>query len=168
MAKLRIDEGDLLLAFEGSDGMMQWYLDRQTGEVIGLGDDFDLDDEDEDDEDIDESDWETQERALRRRISADESGERYVPIPSIGSHEGFRIMERFAGSQDDRRVRGALFDALDRRRPFRSFKDALADFPEVRDHWYAYHEEQMREEALAWLKGKGIDAELARPEIQKT
>ena len=77
-------------------------------------------------------------------------------------------MERFAGSQTNDRVRDALFDALDRRRPFRSFKDVLAAFPEVRDRWYVYHEDWLREEALAWLKSEGIDAELTRPEIPGT
>lgn len=181
MAKLRIDEGDLLMAFEGSDGSMQWYLDRQTGEVIGLGDDLDIgwdDDEDEEDEDDDEeegeegeegdpdpNDWQAEFRALRRKIYADVAGERYLPIPSTSSNEGFRLMERFAGSQADDRVRNALFDALDRHRPFRSFKDALAVFPVVRDDWYVYQEDWLREEALAWLRSEGIDAQLTRPEI---
>lgn len=174
MAKLRIDEGDLLMAFEGSDGSMQWYLDRQTGEVIGLGDDLDIgwdDDEDDDVEgdeeegDPDPDDWQAQFRALRRKIHADVAGERYLPIPSTSSNEGFRLMERFAGSQADDRVRDALFDALDRRRPFRSFKDALAVFPVVRDDWYVYQENWLREEALAWLESEGIDAQLTRPEI---
>ena len=42
MAKLRIEEGELLMAFESGDGMTQWYLDRQTGEVISLNDDLDF------------------------------------------------------------------------------------------------------------------------------
>ncbi|MFL5542260.1 MAG: UPF0158 family protein [Longimicrobiaceae bacterium] len=166
MAKIRIDEGELLMAFDSGDGTMQWYLDRQTGEVIGLGDEFGFDlgdDEDEaEDEDDAEAGWEDEERALRRAISRDEDGHRYLPVPSLGSHEGFRIMERFAASQDGR-VREALFDALDRRRPFRSFKDALAALPDVRERWYAYHEERLREEALAWLENEGIDAELVSP-----
>jgi hypothetical protein len=172
MAKIRIDEGELLMAFDSGDGTDHWYLDRQTGEVIFLGDDFGFDLEDDEDEAEDEEDaededdaeagWEDEERALRRAISRDEEGRRYLPVPSLGSHEGFRIMERFAASQDGR-VREALFDALDRRRPFRSFKDALMAFPDVRERWFAYHEERLREEALAWLESEGIDAELVSP-----
>jgi hypothetical protein len=160
MAKISIDEGDLLMAFESGDGMTEWFLDRQTGVVIGLGDNVLLDD----DEDDDEEGWEAEEKALRRAIyENDGEDERYLAIPSLPSHEGFRIMEDFARSQDDRRVRGALLAALDRRRPFRSFKDALLGFPDVRERWFAYHEERMREEALAWLRSEGIDAELTRP-----
>ncbi|HEV7587307.1 MAG TPA: UPF0158 family protein [Longimicrobium sp.] len=161
MAKIQIDEGDLLMAFESGDGMTQWFLDRETGAVIGLGDDILLDDED----DEDDQDWEREEKARRRAIYADVDGEgvRYLGIESLSSHEGFRIMEDFAASQVDRRVREALFDALDRRRPFRSFKDALEGFRGVSEAWYSYHEARLREEALAWLRSEGIDAELTSP-----
>jgi Uncharacterised protein family (UPF0158) len=168
MAKISINEGDLLMAFESGDGMMQWFLDRQTGEVIGLDEDLWLggededgdDDRDEEDDEDDEDDWQAQERALRRKIYADVNNERYLEIPSLSSNEGFRIMERFAASQEGR-VREALFDALDRRHPFRSFKDALRG--EVRERWFAYHESRVREEALDWLRSEEIDAELTTP-----
>src|SRR4051794_38094038 len=175
MAKISIDEGELLMAFESGDGMVQWYLDRQTGDVIGLdddlviGDDYEEDDdaggEDEDggeggkdgDDDEDSDDWQARGRALRRRIHADVSGERYLSIPSMSSNEGFRIMERFAASQEGR-VREALLGALDRRHPFRSFKDALRG--EVRERWFAYHEQRARRGArLAAERGdrRGAD-----------
>jgi hypothetical protein len=179
MAKLRIDEGELLMAFESGDGMIRWFLDRQTGDVIGLDDDLWIDDDDEEEEeevdgeggdegeggkdgedDADPNDWQARERALRRKIYGDVNGKRYLPIPSLSSNEGFRIMERFAASQEGR-VREALFDALDRRHPFRSFKDALRG--EVRERWFAYHESRVREEALDWLRSEEIDAELTKP-----
>jgi uncharacterized protein UPF0158 len=143
MAKIRIDEGWLLMAFDSGDGMESWYLDRQTGEVIRLGEYGDLDEDDE----------------LRERIDEDEE-DRFLSIPSLSSHEGFRIMEDFAASQSDGRVREALFDALDRRRPFRSFKDALNGLGEVRDQWFRYQENRLREHARAWLESEEIDAEL--------
>jgi hypothetical protein len=146
MAKITIIEAELLEAFESGDGMIAWFLDGQTGELIPLM----------------EFDEIEEEKEIRRAIDEDEEG-RYLPVPSIESHEGFRIMEDFADAQDDGRVRGALIDALERRRPFRSFKDALMAFPEVRDRWFAYHQEQMREHAVDWLKIEGIDAELTRP-----
>jgi len=161
MAKIQIDEGDLLMAFESGDGMTEWFLDRETGAVIGLGDDVPFDDED----DEDDQDWEREAKALRRAIyeESDEGEGRYLAIESLSSHEGFRIMEDFAASQEDRRVREALFDALDRRRPFRSFKDALDGFRGLSEAWYSYQAARLREEALAWLRSRGIDAELTNP-----
>ena len=135
-------------------------FDRQTGEVIFRSDDFDLLSDDLDDDDEEDAD-EDEESEIRRAIDEDEE-DRYIPVPSLGSHEGFRIMERFAAAQEGR-VREALFDALDRRRPFRSFKDALLGFPDIREAWFRYHEERLREEALDWLRAEGIDAELTTP-----
>ena len=152
MAKIRIDEGELLMAMDSGDGMDRWYLDRQTGEVILRSEDDDLDFEEDEDP---EEEYEDEDE-IRARLDED----RYLSIPSLGSHEGFRIMEDFADSVDDARIREELFDALDRRRPFRSFKDALLGHPEVREQWFKYHEGRLREEALSWLRVEEIDAEL--------
>ena len=120
MAKVRIDEGWLLMALDSGDGMESWYLDRQTGEVIRLSDFDELEEEEE----------------IRESI-----------------HD-------FAASQKDERVRGVLMDALDRRRPFRAFKDALLGLGEVREQWFKYHEDRLREHARDWLRVEGVDAEL--------
>ena len=146
MAKIQIDEGALLMAIESGDGRVQWYLDRETGDVFGLSDDNVIEEEEE----------------IRRAIDEDEN-DRYLEVPSLGSHEGFRIMERFAAALEHGSARDALFDALDHRRPFRSFKDALFGFPNVREAWFSYHEARLREHALDWLKIEGIDAELTTP-----
>lgn len=153
MAKLRIDAGDLELAIAANEG--EWVLDLQTGDVLttewardaarGLDPEKDVWDPDnellgDDDEDLDP--------------------ERFRRIDPVGSHEGFRWMERFAESQADDFVRGRLLDALERRRPFRGFKDALLAFPAVREAWFQYEAIRLRQEALDWLEVEGIDAEL--------
>lgn len=147
MTRIRIDLDQLTLAL--SDHEFQWVLDLETGEVVmeewvrdpELRGEMGLEDAEEDELD-----------------DPLESG-RFRWIDSIPSREGFRWMERFAAAQDDR-VRERLLDALDRPRPFRRFRDALADFPEVRDAWHRHEEERLREEAKAWLRSEGIDAEL--------
>ncbi|HEX6748101.1 MAG TPA: UPF0158 family protein [Longimicrobium sp.] len=157
MTKIQIDEGELLMAMDSGDGTDLWYLDRRTGAVILTDEDYLLDDESDEDEEEDE--LLDEDAAVRKMIDEDKE-DRYLPIPSLSSDEGFRIMERFAGTVDDRRIREELFDALDRRRPFRSFKDALLAHPEVREQWFTYHENQLREAALDWLRSEEIDAEL--------
>ena len=69
-------------------------------------------------------------------------------------------MERFAAAQPDERVCDHLLRALDRRRPFRSFKDALADFLEVREAWFTYENDHLLPAARSWLEMEDIDAEL--------
>ena len=143
MAKIQIDWPDLEMALDSGDGIMLWYLDRETGEVIGLSEWDEIEEEEE----------------IRARIDADED-ERYLRIPSLSSHDGFRIMEDFAAAQPDDRVRGELMDALDRHRPFRSFKDALLGLGDVREQWFKYHENCMRQHAVDWLHVENVDAEL--------
>ena len=140
MAKLRIDGEDLLMAVEGSE-LVEHFLDRETGEVVSLGEAGDDDEEG------------------RERIEAG-LGERYVRIDSIPSAEGFRIMEHFVESLPEGEARRALDRALGKNRPFRSFKDALYDFHEVREAWLQFHEERVTAYALRWLDEEGIDAEL--------
>jgi Uncharacterised protein family (UPF0158) len=159
MAKLRIDRGDLLLAMESHDS--SWYLDRQTGDVILRSDDFDdeLDLGDELDDDVEPDEY--ADPGVAEALAAISAGSpRYVAIDPVPSHRGFRIMEDFVATLPDGAVHRELSHALDRRRPFRSFKDALYGFPEVREAWYRSHERRMLEEARGWLEAEGIDAEL--------
>ena len=89
--------------------------------------------------------------------------DRFLRVDPTPSHEGFRWMERFALDQADDRARERLMDALDRPRPFRRFRDTLAELGPVRDAWHRYEEDRLREEAQAWLGASGIDAELVDP-----
>ena len=142
MAKIQIDQGELEMAFSSGDGTMSFYLDRETGDVIPLGEYNVLEEEEE----------------IRQAI--DKGDDRYLPIPSRSSHEGFKVMEDFVFSLEPGPARTALADALDRHRPFRSFKDALFGFPDVRQAWFAYEQQRLSEEALDWLRSEGIEAEL--------
>lgn len=151
MSRIRIDIDQLTTAMSDHDS--EWVLDLQTGAVLmadwvrdpGLRGDLGLD---EPGEDAEADEWEDPLESDRFRF-----------IEPVSSHEGFRWMERFADAQEDR-VRERLLDALDRPRPFRRFKDALTAFSAVRDAWFRYEEERLREEAEAWLRSAGIDAEL--------
>ncbi|HEX2078925.1 MAG TPA: UPF0158 family protein [Longimicrobium sp.] len=83
-----------------------------------------------------------------------------IRIYPVESSEGFRWMERFAMSQPDSRVRERLLDALDRPRPFRRFKDALQDFPQVREAWHRHEDGKLKDAAREWLAYHHVAAEL--------
>lgn len=140
MATLQIDCGDLLFALGSHD--TEHYLDLETGVVIPIFEDV-FDDE-------------------QPELDL-EDGNRYRFIEPVPSHEGFEWMESFARRQQDGRVRADLLAALERRRPFRSFKDALASYPEVRTRWFEFEEERLLQYAREWLLGEGIQAELVVP-----
>jgi hypothetical protein len=138
MATLRIHLGEFLLALSSHD--IEHYLDLQSGLVVPVFEDIGEDDGVPD---------------------VDEEPDRYRFIEPVPSHEGFRWMEQFALDQTDAEVRNELLAALDRRRPFRTFKDALLPYPAVRAEWFANEQERLLEYARSWLLGEEIDAELA-------
>jgi Uncharacterised protein family (UPF0158) len=159
MPAIRIDIDEIAVAMSDHDS--EWVLDTKTGKVLmrewlrdpelrrleGL----EVESLKDDGEELDDE--------LAPDLDALDD-DRFVWIESIDSHEGFRWMERFALRQDDERVRERLLDALDRPRPFRRFKDALHEFPQVRDAWYKFEEEKLREAVRDWVEAREIDAEL--------
>ena len=136
---ITIDFEELKFGFENND--LEVYLDTKTGEVITWHEDF---------EDADE---------LRERI--DEGfGDRIRRIDPLESRMGFQIMEDFALSVPELRLKARLFEALSQNKPFRRFKDVLHSHLELRDRWFAFHDKALADYATAWLKREGIKAEL--------
>jgi hypothetical protein len=106
-------------------------------------------------EDLEE--WAAQDVELAGRILED-TERRYVLIERWHSSEAFELMEEFAEGAGNPRVRERLLFALRGRKPFRSFKDALCEWPDVRDAWFLFKDHAEREHARVWLLNFGIDA----------
>ena len=49
-----------------------------------------------------------------------------------------------------------LAEAIAGKRPFRRFKDALSDYPQERERWFAFSAERQRQRAADWLEAIGI------------
>lgn len=149
MATLRIDTGDLAYAMGDHD--TRWVLDLRTGNVL-----MEEWAKREPDGDPAEAEWDPEFEPDEVELDP----ERFRYVEPLGSHEGFRWMERFAAAQSDDHVRDRLLRVLDQRRPFRGFKDALANFPAVREAWFTYENDRLVQAARDWLEVEGIDAEL--------
>lgn len=67
-----------------------------------------------------------------------ENEDRYFYIEPITSHEGYEIMQDFAASVESDEIRGHLFDVLERKKPFRNFKDTLVDYPDIEKNFYQF------------------------------
>ena len=138
MAKLKIKRDDFVLAltshFDLSDSYS--YLDTETGEILLTGDGV----EEETPQDIDDN-------------------PRYLCIDPIEARESFRIMEDFVASVSDTEAAARLTDALSRPKPFRRFKDALLDFPALRQAWFAFEGAAHASLAQAWCEANGIEVE---------
>ncbi len=133
---LPVDLDDLATAAE-SDGQAEWFLDLETGRTIMCFDGS----EEEEGLDLDQ-------------IHA--APERWLQVPQIDSHEGFGIMRDFIDDLPESPARAALDRSLQRRKPFRSFKDALFDFPREREAWFAFHDAAIRRFVIEWLAEEGV------------
>lgn len=79
----------------------------------------------------------------------DRGGIRIDPIPS---YEGYSDMERFISTVQDSTCQERLIRAIERSKPFRHFQDALHQYPELPEQWYAFHDAAMKVRAIEWLR----------------
>ncbi|HEX8832309.1 MAG TPA: UPF0158 family protein [Longimicrobium sp.] len=144
---LRIDASDLLNALDSHDPELQFFLDLQTGEVIPAP-------------------WgaftsSEPEYAELEAMSEDET--RYRLIEPVPSRQGWGWMEDFAEDVTDAVARTRLLDAIEGSGAFGRFKRVLSSYPDLREAWFRFQEERLREYAREWLAGENIDAELTEP-----
>lgn len=136
MTKLTISRDDLIQAltfrFEMMDGGS--YLDTVTGNMLLVGDGAD-----DAPENIEED-------------------PRYLWIEPIASQESYQIMEDFIATVDDSNVSARLTHAIEGAKPFRHFKEALHDFPSLREAWFAFEIAAHIRFSETWCKENGIDA----------
>jgi len=137
MRKLKIDRDDFILALTSDVTDLEggWYLDRETGGIL-----------------LDADDGEDLPEDLR-------DNPRYLLIDAIPSSESFGIMESFVDSLEDGEAARHLAGALDRPKPFRRFKDALFEYPDLRERWFAFENEVHGQMATQWCKDNGIKPE---------
>ncbi len=91
-----------------------------------------------------------------RRLHEDQTG-RYASIEPLGGYQRFALMESFVGELAGGRLRRQLEQALRGRKPFRRFKDQLATDPAMRERWFAFERQALREHARRWLEDVRAD-----------
>lgn len=139
MTSLKINLDDITQALTTRFDIVEggFYLDTETGDILLST------------EGVDESD-----------LPDDlEDSPRYRLIDPLASYESFQIMEDFVDSLGDTKEAVRLEDALNRRKPFRQFKDTLHDHTNLSDAWYAFEKQELTSLAEEWCEDNGIDAE---------
>jgi hypothetical protein len=188
MKRLTINWHDLELAFDAASDrefLSEWsdYFDRETGEVIFLGDELTTITQDvieELEETLEQgADWTDEairateafqqapqdERASLLAAVRIESGEsdRFAIVPPIESHEAYRWMRDFADSVSDDAARNRLSRALDGRSPFRRFREAMAGDRRLEHKWRQFEADCQHETIVEWLDSIGVEP--ANPEV---
>ena len=88
-----------------------------------------------------------------------ENKDRYFHIKPISSHEGFEIMQDFAVSEESEEIKEHLFDVLQQRKPFRNFKNAIKNYPDVEKKFYEYKDARLKEMLKDQLAEHGYELE---------
>lgn len=129
---------ELVFACETSSNEVEFYFDKQTGEVEMLGDYIEVDPD------------------LEERIE-EEFGERYIRIPKIESWQSFEDMEEFTEAVTNKKMKHLLERALSGGRGvFRRFKDTLSDDPDLLEQWYTFQNQRNRERVLKMFEEENI------------
>jgi len=131
----RIDLVELCQALEDHSDLTSCWLDPTTGALHMFGDGMW-------DGRAVEEDFEPP--AGMRRIEPLESGRSYADLAD------------FTGMVRDPKARERLERAIEGRGAFRRFKDTLAEYPDLRKIWFAFHDRRMERRAIEWLRDEKI------------
>jgi len=174
--KLEIDFDEIQKAMEDiSRDSFDYYLDRETGEVIPfseellqkvqaklyacdseeIGDDIEYIEYDEEPEELPE--WMEDEVELALEILLDEK-DRYVRVPERSNAAAFESMAKFIGTVEDPVLAEELTAALNGKGAFRRFKNVLVGHPKKRKRWHGFNAKEMKKEIVGWLHSIGIEA----------
>ena len=143
MGKIKIDVNMLASALEDHSETYNWFLDKQTGEIIMCADEFNRDA------------WNRQDAE-----KIESQPERFLCIEPLESHESFGVMEEFVAELKDDEPKKVLLNSMNWRRPFQAFKDTLLGYPDLRQQWLEFHNQWMLEKAKEWIQEEQLEAEL--------
>ena len=173
--KVKVDLSELAFAFE-SEPELEHFLDLETAAVIMVTEDDnraleDFHDESETEEgegdevafekwleQYDCPDWQVD--SIRSAFLVErEFGTRFIRVPTRESRDGYDDMVDFTETVQDERLKELLYVALNGQGAFRRFKDVLLNYPEERERWFKFHDDQINQRVLDWLGSQGIEVE---------
>ena len=131
--EVTVDLTELEEALEGMD-FLQYYFLPGTGRTVSIPKDADLNAFDDDEEPVIPEDAET------------------LPIDPIDSRTKFEWMEEFTESVQSVTAKFQLTEALRRQKPFRHFKEVLAQLPKLQDLWFAFEAQKTKAAAIELIE----------------
>ena len=136
---LKMDLAELCYALDDGSHEHTYFLDLDTGELLLISDYVDTEEAE----------------GLRDRL--DEDPDRYELVPKVISYEGYRDMEDFIATVEDKHLGELLEVAITGKGAFRRFKDVLAHYAEERERWFHFKDDRLMERALEWLEDIGVE-----------
>ena len=127
------------------------YLNKITGELITLGNEYI--DIVESSDDFDEyNDWQKDIILETERVL---SSDDYLEIPTKFDIHDYEIMERFCLSFPNEKISDGLLYTIRGSGAFRRFKDAIYRY-EIEADWFKFRDEAYKEIAISWLESEGF------------
>jgi hypothetical protein len=152
---------DLIDALEMQSDSLYAFLDRETGEVEEISEEFlSLADAEPDEIDL-LPDWQKEVAKLANRI---QNTDRYLALPSQFDVHEWNIMNDFCLEQKRQDIRERLLGSIHGSHAFRRFKDQIADH-NLWDEWNRYRRHAFAEILRDWSEENGITLTV-RPERQ--
>ena len=152
-AKVKLSE--IVDGMEFVTDEMSSYLNKETGKVITLMDEEFNAAEDGHYSKIDLYGLEKEGIDIATEILNDESGEKYLPLPSKFDIHEWSIMRDFCVACEDEKISQSLMNAIHGKGAFRYFKDSVHRFG-IADQWYKYRDNAIRKIAIEWCEGNDI------------
>ena len=150
--KVKLD--DLMEPFEFANESQPYFLNRSTGEIHLIPEDFQIFGDDDDFLENDLPDWEKEFVPIYKDIK--ENPDNYIAFPDQFDINMYSIMERFTLSLKDTKMRDVIYHAMKGSGAFSRFRDSLDRFG-ITDEWYKYKDQALRELAVVWCRGNDIE-----------
>jgi L-methionine (R)-S-oxide reductase len=144
------------------------FLNRQTGEVVYVGDEdiTAVEEEEEDGNGDDEDagadgeslgtvpDWQLDEIEMARTVMADDKNV-FVALPSKFDINEYEIMQDFCESVKNEQISNSLCRAIRGSGAFGRFKDSIHHYG-IAENWYEFRDRAMKQIAIEWCEANEI------------
>ncbi len=150
---MKLSEKDIDNIAQYLDTGMICYLNRETGEVremLNLDEVYDC-----------REHWEESLNEIKR------DWKDYAIIEKMSSREAFDIMRTFAESLPSSGIKSKLFNALEKKGPFRNFKHIVDNGGDIREQWFAHKSRAYRNYVRYELKND-FEIDFSVEDIEET
>lgn len=140
-----IDEMEIQFDFHSS------YLNKKTGEIVMVTDDYFRVAEDEDDL-SDYPEWEQEAIKLAGEVSESDD---YIELPTKFDIHEYSIMEKFCLSLNDEELSDKMYHSIKGKGAFQRFKDNIYEYG-IEEDWFKYRREAFKRIAIDWCEDNNI------------
>ena len=158
-----IDWDDLQAAFLSTRTDREFYLDRESGEVVSISEaeNDEAGEDEEEDEGEDGHEEEGDEESLRDEIESDP--DRFVMVSPVPLSDLVEWMNAFIQTVKETDLSAPLIKAANGHHPDREFDRALRKNPTERLRWVGFLETQAQEIIDGWVEENDLESDTPAP-----